>query len=110
MIDPSTRTERMDRETSDPEVAVVLLDCVIGYGSHPDPAGAMAPSIRRMKAAAEKRGGYLAVIASITGTEGDFQNFSTQKRILEDAGVVVMPSNHQATQLAGRIMAELDAR
>jgi hypothetical protein len=70
----------------------------------------MAPSIKRLKAAAEKRGGYLAVIASITGTEGDFQNFASQKRTLEDAGVVVMPSNHQATQLAGRIMAELDAR
>jgi FdrA protein len=110
MIDPSTRTERMDREATDAEVAVVLLDCVIGYGSHPDPAGAMAPSIKRMKAAAEKRGGYLAVVASITGTEGDFQIFSAQKQTLEDAGVVVMPSNHQATQLAGRIMAELDAR
>jgi len=59
---------------------------------------------------ADEGGGYLAVVASITGTEGDFQNFSAQKRTLEDAGVVVMPSNHQATQLAGRIMAELDAR
>jgi hypothetical protein len=41
MIDPSIRTERMDREAGDAGVAVLLLDCVIGYGSHPDPAGAM---------------------------------------------------------------------
>ena len=110
MIDPSIRTERMDSEAGDPEVAVVLLDCVIGYGSHADPAGAMVPSIRRMKAAGEKRGGYLAVVASVTGTEGDVQNLSTQRKTLESAGVVVMPSNHQAAQLAGRIMAKLAAR
>jgi len=110
MIDPSIRTERMDREADDAEVAVVLLDCVIGYGSHADPAGAMVPSIRRMRAAAEKRGGYLAVVASVTGTEGDIQNLSSQRRTLEEAGVVVMPSNYQAAKLAGRIMAKLGAR
>lgn len=110
MIDPSIRTERMDREVEDGEIAVVLLDCVIGYGSHPDPAGAMVPSIRALKAAAERRGGYLAVVASITGTEGDMQSRSAQHRSLEAAGVVVMPSNHQAAQLAGRIMAKLAAR
>ena len=110
MIDPSIRTERMDREANDPEVAAVLLDCVIGFGSHEDPAGAMVPSIRTMKKAAEERGGYLTVVASVTGTEGDFQNINAQKRRLEEAGVVVMPSNHQAAQLVKRIMATLGAR
>lgn len=110
MIDPSIRTERMDREAEDAEIAVVLLDCVIGYGSHPDPAGALAPAIARMRAATERRGGYLAVVASITGTEGDTQNLAAQRRTLEEAGVVVMPSNVQAAQLSGRIMAKLAAR
>ncbi len=110
MIDPSIRTERMDREADDADVAVVLLDCVIGFGSHADPAGAMVPSIRKMKQAAEKRGGYLAVVASVTGTEGDFQNINAQKRSLEEAGVVVMPSNFQATQMVKRMMATLGAR
>lgn len=110
MIDPSTRTERMERETGDSEIAVVLLDCVIGYGSHADPAGAMVPAIRAMKSAAEKNGGYLAVIASVTGTEGDFQNIATQQKALESAGVVVMPSNYQAAELARRMMDRLNSR
>jgi hypothetical protein len=94
----------MERETEDAEVAVWLLDCVIGYGSHADPAGAMVEQIKNAKAAAEKRGGYLSVIASVTGTDGDYQGLSSQRRKLEDAGVVVMPTNYQATMLVKRIM------
>jgi FdrA protein len=110
MIDPSTRTERMEKEATDEEIAVVLLDCVIGYGSHPDPAGALAPAIRTMKNVTAKRGGYLAVVASVTGTEGDVQNIAAQRRTLESAGAVVMPSNYQAVKLAQRIMDRLNSR
>lgn len=110
MIDPSIRTERMEREAKDGSIALVLLDCVIGYGSHADPAGALEPAIRAMKSAAEKRGGYLAVVASVTGTEGDVQNLNAQRATLERAGVVVMPSNYQAAALARRMMARLGAR
>lgn len=110
MIDPSTRTERMEREAGDGEIAVVLLDCVIGYGSHPDPAGAMVPAISAMRKAAEKRGGYLAVVASVTGTEGDFQKIDGQRRTLESAGVIVMPSNYQAAELTKRLMNRLNSR
>ncbi len=104
MIDPSTRTERMEREAEDAEVALWLLDCVIGYGSHADPAGAMLDQIKAAKAAAEKRGGYLSVVASVTGTDDDYQGLSSQRRKLEEAGVVVMPTNYQATMLVKRIM------
>jgi hypothetical protein len=110
MIDPSIRTERMDREAADPEIAVVVLDCVIGYGSHEDPAGALAPVVVRMKRAASERGGYLAVIASVTGTERDVQRLSAQRHTLQEAGVVVMPSNAQAARLAGRVMAKMEDR
>ncbi|MCG8478251.1 MAG: acyl-CoA synthetase FdrA [Spirochaetales bacterium] len=110
MIDPSIRTERMEREAADAEVAVVILDCVIGYGSHPDPAGALAPAIQTMKKAAAQRGGYVAVVASVTGTEGDIQRLSAQRNTLEEAGAIVMPSNHQAARLAQRIMAALGSR
>jgi succinyl-CoA synthetase alpha subunit len=110
MIDPSTRTERIDAERNDASVAVVLVDCVLGYGSHPDPAGALAPSLAAAKAAAAARGGYLPVVASITGTPGDFQGFAGQKAKLEAAGAVVMPSNHQAALLAARILAKVGAR
>ena len=104
MIDPSTRTERIDAERDDQEIAVVLVDCVLGYGSHADPAGAMVPSIIKAKEAAEKRGGYLSVIGSVTGTPGDFQGFAAQVATLRSAGVIVMPSNYQASLLALKIM------
>jgi hypothetical protein len=64
----------------------------------------MVPSIEKAKAAAKARGGYLSVIASVTGTDGDFQGLSDQRRKLEAAGVVVMPTNYQATMLVRRIM------
>ena len=38
MIDLRLRNERMLEEAADPQVAVILLDVVLGYGSHPDPA------------------------------------------------------------------------
>ncbi len=104
MIDPSIRTERMEQEALDEEVALWLLDVVLGYGSHDDPAGAIVEYIKGAKRTAEENKNYLSVIASITGTQGDPQGFAGQKAKLEEAGVVVMPSNYQASMLAKRIM------
>jgi len=110
MIDPTIRVDRLRGEMEDSEVAVILLDCVLGYGSHPDPAGAMRESIVRAKRAAEKHNGHLAVIASVTGTEGDFQNLKDQKSKLQEVGCIVMPSNYQAALLALEILKEAGAR
>ncbi len=104
MIDPSTREERIVKETDDPEVAVMLLDIVLGYGSHEDPAGAILKSLSDAKKKAAARGGYLSVITSITGTKGDFQNMEEQKKKLESIGCIVMPSNYQASMLALKII------
>lgn len=104
MIDPSTRTERIDAERGDGQIAVMLLDVVLGYGSCADPAGALVPSVAAAKEAAAKRGGYLAAVASVTGTAGDYQGLELQKAKLEAAGIVVMPSNYQASVLAVKIM------
>jgi succinyl-CoA synthetase alpha subunit len=110
MIDPSARVERMIAERKDRGIAVAVVDVVIGYGSHEDPAGAIAPAVEAMREAARKRGGYLPVLASITGTAGDPQNFALQKAKLEAAGCVVMPSNHQACALATKILERIGAR
>jgi hypothetical protein len=109
MIDPTTREDRIRKEGDDPEMAVMLLDVVLGYGSHDDPAGAIVEAIGEAKEKLAKSGGYLSVIASITGTEGDFQNIAKQKRTLESAGVVVMPSNYQASMLAEKIVRKVNA-
>jgi FdrA protein len=109
MIDPGIRTERIDAEASDPSVAVMLVDVVLGYGSHPDPAGALVPSLAGAKRSAAARGGRLAVVASVTGTPGDYQGFAGQKAKLEAAGVVVMPSNAQASMLVATILQAVSA-
>jgi FdrA protein len=110
MIDPSTRTDRIMAEIDDGEIALMLVDVVLGYGSHADPAGALVPALIAAKEAARKRGGYLPVLASITGTEGDFQNFASQKTKLEEAGCIVLPSNYQASLLAVKMLAMVNAR
>ena len=110
MIDPSARVERMMAERTDSKIAVVVVDVVIGYGSHEDPAGALAPAVEAMRAAARRRGGHLPVIASITGTDKDPQNFAAQEARLEAAGCIVMPSNQQACALATKIVERIDAR
>ena len=110
MIDSSLREERIAVEAADPETALVLLDVVLGYGAHEDPCGALAESLSRAKAQVAGRGGYLSVIASITGTEKDFQNKAEQKKKLEAAGCLVMPSNHQASLLAVHVMRRLGSR
>jgi FdrA protein len=110
MIDPSTRTDRIMAELDDEGIAVVLVDVVLGYGSHEDPAGALLPALAALRGAVRRRGGYLPVLASITGTERDPQNFGLQKAKLEAEGCVVMPSNHQAALLAVKLLKRLDAR
>jgi hypothetical protein len=42
-------------------------------------------------------------VASVCGVDADPQNRTVQVRKLEAAGVMVMPSNSQATRLAARI-------
>jgi hypothetical protein len=87
-------------------VGVVLLDVVLGTGSHHDPAGAMVPAIEYAKSEARARGGYLPVIASVTGTAGDSQGLAGQVAKLERVGVVVAASNIQAVRLAHAILQE----
>lgn len=103
MIDPSTRTERVV-DAVDETVAVMLLDIVLGYGSHMDPAGEMVSAIEAAKQKLVDKGGYLSVVCSICGTEGDPQSLANSKKALEDAGVIVMESNAQAVRFAERIL------
>jgi len=103
MLDPELRHQRLLREAEDPEVAAVLLDVVLGYGAHPDPAGELAPVIRRARARAREAGRWLPVVASVCGTDEDPQNYEAQVAALIDAGAMVQASNAQAVRLAGLI-------
>ncbi len=105
MIDNDLRVRRMMQEAADPEVGVIVLDVVLGYGAHPDPAGELGPAIARAREFAAKQGRELLVIASITGTREDPQGLERQRTALEDAAAIVCSCNAAAARLAGFIVA-----
>ncbi|MBN9064750.1 MAG: oxidoreductase [Rhizobiales bacterium 65-9] len=96
MIEPSVRDQPLREALADPSVGVILIDIVLGFGGHIDPAGHLAALL---KDRVEK--GPL-VIGSVTGVEDDPQPLSAQTRKLEEAGVIVAPSNADAVALALR--------
>ena len=107
MIDSSLRRERILTEARDPQVAILLLDIILGFNSSPDPAGELASAIVAAKDEARKKGGSLSVVASMCGTEGDPQGLRQQVKLLEEAGVVVFPSSARAAQFCGLLVANL---
>jgi FdrA protein len=96
MVDLELR-RRMLREDG-PRAGCVLLDVVLGHGSHPDPAGELAATLGEL---AEGR----PVIAHVCGTDRDPQDASRQEAVLREAGVVVAPTNAAAARLAASVVA-----
>ena len=99
MIEPAMRTGALTAALADPTVGVVVLDVVLGLGSHPDPATPVAAAVR---AAPPDRP---AVVASVCGAEPDPQGYSAQRRALESAGVFVAGSNADAVEAAVHLAA-----
>jgi FdrA protein len=85
-------------------VGVIMLDVVIGYGAHPDPASELVQAIQQAKKAALAEGRELIFIASVTGTEGDPQGLTRTTETLKSAGVYVCNSNAAAARLVGMIL------
>ena len=98
MIDSGLRTAKVREALADPGTAVVLLDVVLGHGAHPDPA---QPICEAIQAADGERP---AVVASVCGTDDDPQDRDRQARMLDRVGVVVAPSNADATAVAAAIL------
>jgi succinyl-CoA synthetase alpha subunit len=94
MIDPSVRDAALADALGDQGVAVILVDMVIGYGAHEDPAGCF------VKELAKSAGDRPVIVASVTGTDADPQGRASQVAALERAGVLVAPSNADAARLA----------
>ncbi len=104
MIDHRLRNERIVREAQDPEVAVLLLDVVLGYGSHPDPAREIVPALRTARAAAADAGRALGLVGFVCGTQGDPQGLAGQEAALREAGMVLAGSNAQAARVAAQMV------
>jgi FdrA protein len=105
IIDATLRREWILKAAEDPTTAVILLDVILGYGAHRDPAGELLPAIQKATRQARVTGRHLAVVASVCGTEEDPQSRSAQLNVLRAHGVTIMPSNAQAARLAASIAA-----
>ena len=100
MIDPSSRIERLLKEADDPEVGVIILDFVIGYGSHEDPVGVTLPAIINAKQKAAARGQHLEILGYVLGTDLDTPKLSEQLDKLASAGVTISSSSQNTGLLA----------
>lgn len=102
MIDPAKRIECMQEAIDDASTGVILLDIMLGYGSHEDMAGALLPSIIELRDKAKAEGRKLFFVATVCGTRRDFQDYDGAVSKLKDAGVIVCENNKLAVHTAIR--------
>ena len=95
MVDLDVRIELLEKTAEDDDAGCLLVDVVLGYAGHSDPAGAIAEPLARV---AER----MPVVARVCGTPGDPQDAEAQTATLRDAGAIVAPSNAAAARLAVR--------
>ena len=105
MIDQAARIERLLKEAADPSVRVIVLDVVIGWGAHADPAGELAQAIVQAKKIAAKGKRHLAVVGFVCGTELDPQVLARQEASLQSAGMVLAGNSANAAWLASQWLA-----
>ncbi len=109
-IDPGVRRPAILREAADPETAVILLDFILTPPGHMDPVGFVLDDIRKAQAQTAAAGRQIVFVASVLGTDADFQNVNDQRKKLEDAGVLVCKTNRRAAMLAGEIIRQKQER
>jgi FdrA protein len=106
MIDPTIRKLRISEEASYNDVAVIVLDFVLGYGSNPDPVGSVIDEIRHAKLIASKAKRHLSIVTHVCGTRRDPQGYDQSLTRLKEAGVLVFPTNAFAAIAAAGIVAK----
>ena len=109
MMDNDLRIRRLQQEAGDPQTAVILLDVVLGFGAHPNPAGELAPAIAQARATAQEAGRFLEVVAVVVGTDEDPQDLHAQMQQLVGTGAHVETSNDAAVRYVGRLLQALAA-
>jgi len=104
MIDPEVRIDAMRAETDSALPGVVLIDLVLGRGSHANPAGPIVLEIERMTQRARSEGRELVTVAAVIGTAADPQNLADQIELLENAGAEVFRTNAEAVRFAALLV------
>ena len=108
MLDNDLRIRRLKQEADDAQVAIILLDVVLGYGAHPDPASELAPAIAAARDHARRAGRNIEIVAVVIGTDEDPQGYSSQMQRLTDAGARVETDHAAAVRYAGALARRLD--
>jgi FdrA protein len=93
MVDLRLRLDMLATVREQPDVGCVLMDVVLGYGSHSDPAHELESAIRAIST-------DVPVIVRVCGTVADPQHAPGQEAVLRDAGAIIAPSNASAARLA----------
>ncbi|MFN2135809.1 MAG: acyl-CoA synthetase FdrA [Candidatus Promineifilaceae bacterium] len=91
MMDNDLRLRRLQQEAADPETGLIVLDVVLGEGSHPDPAAELAPAIAAIRA--ERN---MDVMVLVVGTDADPQDMEKQIEMLAEAGADVVRDTLEA--------------
>jgi FdrA protein len=104
MIDPTLRNRAILDAASDPSVAVILLDVILGFGAHPDPAGELVPVMREAQDRADEAGRALVMLAHVVGTDEDPQSLARQEATLRGIGATLLGSNYAAAVAAARLV------
>jgi FdrA protein len=98
MIDAAARLELLAETGRHDDVAVVLLDVVLGYGAHDDPASVLAPACAAVAGPQGPR-----VVVYVLGTDKDPQGLARQRRAFQQAGCLVAPTAARAALAAAAI-------
>jgi hypothetical protein len=81
MVDQRTRCALIRKVGADPSVGVLLMDLVLGDGSHLDPAPELAAAVNDARRARKaKSAGPLAVVASMCAADADPQHPRRQRQ------------------------------
>jgi FdrA protein len=102
MIDFSLRVKRMEEESRDTSVAVILIDVVLGYGAHQSPHLELLPVLQNIK-----QNTCIVSICAVIGTDQDPQNRQEVIKALQNAGAIVTTTNAEACDLALQIIKQI---
>ena len=108
MMDNDLRIRRLEKEAADPEVAVILLDVVLGYGAHPDPASELAPAIATAIKTAHKPGGTWRWWRSSAARMEILRGWKIKSRCSKMRAPGVETSNDKAARYVGRLLQAIE--
>ncbi|MFO7659299.1 MAG: acyl-CoA synthetase FdrA [Candidatus Cloacimonadaceae bacterium] len=105
MIDFSLRLKKLEEESRDQSVAVLLLDVVLGFGAHLSPHLELENTFKTIKKDTD-----IVIICSVVGTYSDPQNRQEVIKTLQQSGAIVTTTNAEACALAVRIIQSIRSK